>query len=220
MYSATPFRKDRLQLPGKLVFYYSLRKAVEDRAFGQVAYSAVEIPEGAKARRDNALVQKALEIWHRDRSSNYDHRLLIRTDRVNDGKRLAALYTDAGLRVEAVSSRLSKASIAHIEEKLQKNELDGVVCVDMFGEAYDFPKFKIAVLHVAHRSLVPTLQFIGRFARTNDERPFIAIPSDVDTESGELYREGVDWAVLLADIADARQTFGRKACQQLRVRKG
>lgn len=210
LYSATPFRKDRLHLPGKLVFYYSLRRAVEEQAFGRVVYSPVVIPEGTdKAHRDSALIQKALDISSRDREAGFDHRLLIRTDKVTEAERLAVLYNNAGLRVEAVSSRLSKASVANIEERLQNNELDGVVCVDMFGEGYDFPKFKIAVLHVPHRSLVPTLQFIGRFARTNDEdtgdATFIAIPSDVNAESDELYREGVDWDLLLADIAHARQ---------------
>lgn len=119
------------------------------------------------------------------------------------------MYVAAGLRVEAVSSRRSRQQIEDVENRLVAGELDGVVCVDMFGEGYDFPKFKIAVLHSAHKSLVPTLQFIGRFARTNDQHTgsatFLAVPREIDAESTELYREGVDWDVLLADVAEARQ---------------
>lgn len=210
LYSATPFRKDRLQLPGRLVFYYTLKRAVEERAFGRVIFAPVTIQDGDdREQRDSALIQKALEIFNRDKANGFDHRLLIRTDKVVNAERLAELYVQAGLHVEAVSSRLSKAAVSAIEQRLRNGQIDGVVCVDMFGEGYDFPKFKIAVLHVPHRSLVPTLQFIGRFARTNDEltgdATFIAIPSDVNAESDDLYREGVDWDLLLADVAHARQ---------------
>lgn len=218
--SATPFRRDRLQLPGKLIFYYSLRKAVEEKAFGRVTYSPVPVPDFTdRNQRDNALIQQAVVIANRDRAAGFNHRLLIRTDKVSDAERLAVLYNQVGLRVASVSSRISKAAIAEIEEQLIDNRLDGVVCVDMFGEGYDFPKFKIAVLHVPHRSLVPTLQFIGRFARTNDQETgdatFIAIPNEINSESDELYQEGIDWDVLLADIADARQALNIREREML-----
>ena len=49
----------------------------------------------------------------------------------------------------------------------------------MLGEGYDFPNLKIAAVHATHKSLASTLQFIGRFARTNAEKigkaKFIAV---------------------------------------------
>jgi len=208
--SATPFRRDRRQLPGRLVFYYSLRRAVEENAFGKVVFSPVTVDEDAlPGTRDAALVARAVEVFQRDAASGLQHRLFARAGRIADAEQLAAQYIAAGLRVEAVSSRKSRQQIEEIENRLIAGELDGVVCVDMFGEGYDFPKFKIAVLHTAHKSLVPTLQFIGRFARTNDEHTgvatFLAVPREIDAESTELYREGVDWDLLLADVAEARQ---------------
>nr|WP_198173371.1 DEAD/DEAH box helicase family protein [Cupriavidus sp. USMAA2-4] len=208
--SATPFRRDRRQLPGRLIFYYSLRQAVSENAFGKVCFSPVIVDEDALPEsRDAALVARAVEVFRRDAAAGLQHRLLARTARISDAERLEEQYVNAGLRVEAVSSRRSKQQIEEIERRLVVGELDGVVCVDMFGEGYDFPKFKIAVLHSAHKSLVPTLQFIGRFARTNDEQTgtatFLAVPRDVDAESSELYRDGVDWDVLLADVVEARQ---------------
>lgn len=209
LYSATPFRKDRLQLPGKLIFYYSLKKATEENAFSRVTYSPVIGAYEDKSERDAALIEKAVEVFNRDKAAGFQHRLLIRTNSIADALHLTGVYVDAGLRVKGISSRLSKNAVAEIESELVNGELDGVVCVDMFGEGYDFPRFKIAVLHVPHRSLVPTLQFIGRFARTNDEETgdatFIATPREVNAESAELYREGTDWDLLLADLADARQ---------------
>jgi superfamily II DNA or RNA helicase len=208
--SATPFRRDRRQLPGRLIFYYPLRRAVEENAFGKVIFSPVAVDADALPEtRDAALISRAVEVFRRDTDAGLQHRLLARAERIADAERLAEQYVRAGLNVEAVSSRRSRQQVDDIERRLLAGELDGVVCVDMFGEGYDFPKFKIAVLHSAHKSLVPTLQFIGRFARTNDERTgaatFLAVPREVDEESGELYRDGVDWDILLADVAEARQ---------------
>lgn len=208
--SATPFRRDRRQLPGRLIFFYSLQRAVAENAFGKVKFHPVDVGEGAlPEERDAALIAKAVEIYRRDAEAGYQHRLLARADRVSDAEGLAQQYVNAGLNVEAVSSRKTKQQIEEIERKLIAGELDGVICVDMFGEGYDFPKFKIAVLHSTHKSLVPTLQFVGRFARTNGEHTgdatFLAIPQDVNSESAELYREGVDWDILLADVVEARQ---------------
>ncbi len=209
LFSATPFRRDRRQLPGKLVFYYPLRKAVEEKAFGRVRFSAVEVDvESVKESRDQALVNRAAEVFRLDVEKGFDHKIFARTDRTAHADDLATRYTEVGLRIKSVSSRKSKAQIDTILHELDTGALDGIVCVDMLGEGFDFPRFKIAVLHAAHNSLVPTLQFIGRFARTTDERTgdatFIAIPREVDSESEVLYRSGVDWDVLLANIAEAR----------------
>lgn len=220
--SATPFRRDRRQLPGRLIFYYSLRRAVDESAFGKVTYCPVVVEEDAlPGARDAALVAKAIEIYRRDAAAGLQHRLLARAERVADAERLAEQYVNAGLAVESVSSRKSKQQVEEIERKLIAGELDGVVCVDMFGEGYDFPKFKIAVLHSAHKSLVPTLQFIGRFARTNGEHTggatFLAVPRQVDSESAELYREGVDWDILLADVVEARQQLALRERETLQA---
>lgn len=218
--SATPFRRDRRQLPGRLIFYYSLRRAVEENAFGRVVFSPVAVePDALPETRDAALVSRAVEVFRRDAEAGLHHRLLARTERIADAERLAQHYVRAGLKVEAVSSRKSKQQVEEIEQRLIAGELDGVVCVDMFGEGYDFPKFKIAVLHSAHKSLVPTLQFIGRFARTNDEHTgvatFLAVPREVEAESTELYRDGVDWDILLADVAEMRQQLALQEREML-----
>lgn len=220
--SATPFRRDRKQLPGRLIFYYSLRRAVHENAFGRVVFRPVPVAEDAlPSARDAALVAAAAEVYRSDAAAGFQHRLLARTDRVSEAERLATMYVAAGLRVEAVSSRKSKQQVEEIERRLISGELDGVVCVDMFGEGYDFPKFKIAVLHSAHKSLVPTLQFIGRFARTNDEltgtATFLAVPRDVESESAELYRDGVDWDILLSDVVEARQQLALQERETLQA---
>lgn len=132
LFSATPFRRDRRQLPGRLIFYYSLRKASEENAFGKVTFCPVQVDEDSlPGTRDAALIAKAIEIYRHDEAAGLHHRLMARTARISDADVLAAQYVAAGLRVESVSSRRSKAQVEEIERRLVAGELDGVVCVDI-----------------------------------------------------------------------------------------
>ncbi|RQZ27626.1 hypothetical protein DIE14_10480 [Burkholderia sp. Bp9017] len=221
LFTATPYRLDGIKLPGRLVFYYPLKRAVEENAFGKVNFESVVLPQYASRDEiDDALVARAVQIFARDRDIGHEHRLLIRCGRVNASGPLAEKYVAAGLRVESVSSKLSPRAVEAIETRLREGELDGIVCVDMFGEGYDFPQLKVAVLHDAHRSLVPTLQFIGRFARTNGVRTgdatFIAAPQELESESDELYKSGLQWDLLIANVADARQQLAIQAEEHIR----
>jgi hypothetical protein len=67
----------------------------------------------------------------------------------------------------------------------------------MLGEGFDLPELKLAVLHSPHKSLAVTLQFIGRFARTNapqtGQAKFLAIPSEIKHEAQSLYVVGAEW---------------------------
>lgn len=86
-------------------------------------------------------------------------------------------------------------------------ELDGIICVNMLGEGVDFPNLKIAAVHAPHKSLAITLQFIGRFARTNapDIGPakFLAEPSDISLQAERLYEEGAIWQTIVPDLLEA-----------------
>ncbi|KTC94712.1 DEAD/DEAH box helicase [Legionella erythra] len=211
LFSATAFRRDKKQIPGKLIFHYSLHKAVDEKSFGKVHFCPVKIDDNASLRERNlALIYKAIEIYRRDANTGLQHRLLARTDKISDAQILADMYVSFGLKVEAVHSKKSKQQLMKIEQELNEGKLDGIVCVDMYGEGYDFPKFKIAVLHRVHRSLVPTLQFVGRFTRTNDEHTgtatFIAIEKDIEAESSELNRDGVNWEILIGDAVEKQLT--------------
>jgi superfamily II DNA or RNA helicase len=54
-----------------------------------------------------------------------------------------------------------------IIKRLLNREIRIIICVDMLGEGFDMPSLKIAALHDVHKSLGITLQFTGRFTRTN-----------------------------------------------------
>src|SRR5690606_10095247 len=85
-----------------------------------------------------------------------------------------------------------------------------VICVDMLKEGFDFPDFKIAAVHKLHKSLGVLLQFIGRFARTQEglgEASFVVNFADeqltIDLEN--LLQEGSGWEHVIQQIADAKK---------------
>jgi hypothetical protein len=80
-----------------------------------------------------------------------------------------------------------------------------VICVDMMGEGYDFPALKIAAVHIPHKSLAITLQFIGRISRTNTAEgsaaTLIAGEHEFKIESHQLYKDDTkDWSIILPDL--------------------
>ena len=79
----------------------------------------------------------------------------------------------------------------------------------MFGEGIDIPKLKIAALHDKFKSLPITLQFIGRFARSEKElgdAKVIANIADVQIMDNlkELYEKDADWNILLPQQSETK----------------
>lgn len=203
--TATPFRRDGRVIPGKLVYRYPVMRAVSEGAFDPVAFRAAPIQnELDDLHIDRAIAVTAVQQLRADQSAGHDHRLFVRAGTINASRGLVPLYRELGLNVESVDSKVSKRRQDDIERRLVNAELDGIVCVDMFGEGYDFPKLKIAALHAPHRSLVPTIQFIGRFARIDPSTggaTLIAPISRIQGAPTSLLREGIDLARLIDEAA-------------------
>ena len=93
---------------------------------------------------------------------------MVRTDGQKRAEALADIYSQhTGLRLALIHSGIA---VKHVKESiaaLEAGTLDGIICVNMLGEGFNFPRLTIAAIHAPHRSLEVTLQFIGRFARTN-----------------------------------------------------
>ncbi len=211
--SATPFRRDKKAILGRIAYSYPVSKASREKAFGKVSFRAAQVADDINEEEvDRAIAKAAVAQLRADRANGFDHRLFARAASIDAANRLVGLYQAQGAQVASVNSHISKRRQDQIEEALLGGQLDGIVCVDMFGEGYDFPKLKIAALHAPHRSLVPTLQFIGRFARTNDvntgDATLIAPVSRLKDATSKLFAEGVDIAQLIdaaaqEQIADA-----------------
>lgn len=202
-FTATPYRRDKQPIPGKIIYNYPLKRAYDQGVFGKVEYCPVTATNNQDI--DILIAKKAEETLLADREEGYRHVLLARTDSKKHAKELLKVYEkNTGLKLKVIDSsktnRVLKASI----KKLREGELDGLICVDMMGEGFDFPHLKIAAIHRPHKSEAISLQFIGRFARTNasdiGSAKFIAEPTEIRSKINALYKEGAVWNEIIIDI--------------------
>ena len=88
------------------------------------------------------------------------------------------------------------------------DELALIICVNMLGEGFDFPRLKIAAIHDPHKSIATTIQFVGRFTRTSNNKigdaTIIANISNEMTNKAmeELYSQDSDWNKIIRQTAD------------------
>lgn len=205
LFTATPFRMDGKEIKGDIIFKYSLSLAYQDEIFGEISY--IPIDEDLE-NKDILIARKAEEIFLADKAQGYKHCIMVRTDTKEKAKILEELYSsETALRLRRIDSSMSNATAKLFINKLKNGEIDGIICVDMLGEGFDFPNLKIAAIHVAHKSLANTLQFIGRFARTNaadiGTAKFIAMnDEDLVIENKKLYVSDAIWQDIIIDISE------------------
>jgi hypothetical protein len=209
LFTATPFRRDRKHIFGSLIFNYALSEARKDRVFGDISF--VPVNPAGNVDPDIAIAVAAEAAVREDRARGLNHSLLVRADNIARGKQLLEKYkSGTNLKVDLVHSGHSAKFLQNAIGQLKAKELDGIICVNMLGEGFDFPNLKIAALHSPHRSLGVTLQFIGRFARTGDETigaaRFFAIPGEIEGETARLFKEDAVWQDLIVNLAESRVT--------------
>lgn len=203
LFSATPFRRDRKEIRGRFVFNYTLGAAFQDGVFGPVRLVPADVAEHASP--DLAIAVTAATKYRSDRDAGLDHRIMVRTGSKKRAKELEELYNaNTDLRLRLVTSDHTYGYAKRTLNDIREDRLDGVICVDMFGEGFDLPQLKVAALHEPHKSLAVTLQFIGRFARVRDttgEASVVAVPHELDRGVSKLFHEDATWPKLLMDYA-------------------
>lgn len=218
LFTATPFRKDRDEIIGKFTYTYPVAKAFEDKIFGRIKYVPA-VPTSDQESEDEAIARTAATVLKHDREAGFNHRIMVRTDRLTRASELLALYEQkTDLKLELVQGQTSNNKVKEILGKLDDGTLDGVVCVNMLAEGFNFPRFKVAAIHRPHKSLEVTLQFIGRFARTNapdiGEAKFIATQSELDIEGERLFVDGAVWQDIVENLSHG------KIDEEERIRQG
>ncbi|MGC2236542.1 MAG: DEAD/DEAH box helicase family protein [Pyrinomonadaceae bacterium] len=203
-FTATPFRRDKKEIEARKAYYYPVAKAYEDKIFGDVGYYPV-ITDNPNI--DLAIALEAEKVFLKDKEDGFKHFLMVRTETTDHAKALTSLYTEnTGLKLKKVDSTQTYSKILKTIESLKAGDLDGIICVDMLGEGFDFPNLKIAAIHSPKKSLANTLQFIGRFARTNAENigeaKFLAVPNDIEIGKKKLYVEGAIWNDIIKDLSE------------------
>jgi superfamily II DNA or RNA helicase len=226
LFSATPYRRDRGEIKGRFIFNYPVARAYSDGIFGRIAY--VQVTPREEESSDVAIARKTTEVFQADRASGLNHCVMVRTDRRHRAELLADLYArETPLRLKVVHSGLANRTVKKVLGDLERNELDGVICVNMMGEGFNFPRLKIAAVHSPHKSLEVTLQFIGRFARTNatgiGEAKFVAILSEIEIERRRLFDEGAVWQDIIPALSYGRiasEIHVREVLQEFRYPAG
>lgn len=207
LFTATPFRRDRKEIKGKIVYTYTLSEAYKDKVYGSIQYVPVKTIDGLN--NDIAIAKETEKVFNKDKEDGFEHFIMVRTESKKRANELKEIYLkNTKLNLKVINSDYSYKAIKETINKLKNKELDGIICVNMLGEGFDFPNLKIAAIHIPHRSLAITLQFIGRFARTNAEKigtaKFLAIPSEIQIETAKLYAEGAVWQKIITNLSETK----------------
>jgi hypothetical protein len=203
--TATPFRLDKRNLPGALIYNYPLAQAIEDGVYAPISFVPVDVDDPGEA--DEALAAKAIERLNSPQHAAARSAILVRTDRLDDADRLAEIYRSLGVRLGVVKGTDSLKTVLATLQRLEAGEVRGLVSVSVLGEGFNLPRLKIAVYHRKHQSLPATLQFIGRVSRVDPQHPvqpeLIAVRAAVQGQTGLLYREEGSWKDLIPQLSEA-----------------
>ena len=204
--TATPFRLDKKEIEGSHIYTYPLSRAYRDGIFGPITF----IPIDEAPDKDRLIAIEAERVLLNDRAEGYEHYLMVRTDTKEKAKALEEVYSSqTSLKLKRIDSSMTYGTIKRTLKALKERQLDGIICVDMLGEGFDFPNMKIAAVHEPQKSLAATLQFVGRFARTNAENigtaKFIAMSDEaLRIENMKLYTSDAVWQDMIIEMSDTK----------------
>lgn len=204
--TATPFRRDKKVISGTQVYGYPLKLAIENGYYETISYIPIEI--NPNEDKDTILAQNAKIQFEKLKQQDSNLKLLIKVESKDKAYRVKRVYEKIGLNVKIVSSdHTYKTNKAAIEELKSKNELDGLICIDMLGEGFDLPIIKLAVLHSAPKSLLPFIQFVGRISRKLGTKKIggilIADKNDFSNEIDKLTDDYSKLAQLIPNLVDS-----------------
>jgi superfamily II DNA or RNA helicase len=209
--TATPHRRDRKRIPGKLVYYYPLRQALDEGFYQPVTADVLDVPAGAtRSTVDEMIAVETVRVLAMPEHAT--SQFLIRAQRKKRAMELADLYDRFGQPVDVLHSGLSGRRQTEVIDGLKAGTTRGVAMVGMLVEGFDLPSLRVAAYHDKHKSLEPTAQLIGRLARVDDAHPqpsVLVTARDIDVYPElegavrDLYDEDPDWASVLPGIIDA-----------------
>ncbi|ALS28937.1 helicase [Paenibacillus sp. 32O-W] len=217
-FTATPFRNDGRKIDGKIIYNFPLAKAQEQNYFQPISF--FPIYEFDEDKSDLMVARKAVEILEEDIKNNFPHIVLVRA---KSKERARILYEHVYQRNYSkynpvlIISGIGERNKREYLYKIKSLESRILVCVDMFGEGIDIPNLKIAAIHDKYKSLPITLQFVGRFARTQRGLGDAKVVANIANEEvgealSELYAQDSDWNELLRIMSS--KAIGREISLQ------
>ena len=207
LFTATPYRRDGLTLPGRVIFRFPLREAQKEGYFSTIDFTAVlDLDED-----DEALARAALSRLRSDLDAGHEHLLLARVRTKARADEIHALYSRLApeFAPKAIYDSLPASERDAAIRAMRERSSRVIVCVDMLGEGFDLPTLKVGAFHDAHRSLSPMVQLIGRLARTSSPVPIGTASVFVRQDPKQalsplrfLLREDPDWDKVLSDMTE------------------
>lgn len=206
-FTATPYRNDGKHIDGRIIFSYPLKKAQENGYFQAINFLPVREHDSVLA--EEAIARRAIEQMEEDLKAGLDHIVMARTASIERAEEVYRVYQSLGAAHHPmlIHSKRGDKKVAEAFFALRQRMSRIAVCVNMLGEGFDLPELKIAALHDVHKSLTPTLQFIGRFARTKPTIGNATVVANIEETSvaeslRRLYAEDSDWNEVLRTLSE------------------
>lgn len=193
--TATPFRSDRQELEGQLIFRYPFKSAsikgyIKKLKASYVAPSELSFTVKGEQRTftldevlamkeeewfsrgvalsdpcNVSIVDNSLEKLEQLRQTGTRHQLIGVACSINHAQRIRSLYKERGYEAEIIHSRQEPDEQEAVMRDLRNGVLDCIIQVQMLGEGFDHPKLSVAAIFRPFRSLAPYIQFVGRILR-------------------------------------------------------
>lgn len=138
---------------------------------------------------------QALKSIRKETGDN-NHKIIAAAQNFNHCHDIVRAYQARGLRVDFIHSKKegSDKETERVKKKLENNELDVIVQVNMLGEGYDHPYLSVAAVFKIFASLSPFVQFVGRVMRI--------IPGKKDVTGTVIFHAGSNIAQVWSDFQD------------------
>jgi superfamily II DNA or RNA helicase len=208
--TATPQRRDGKRVPGQIVYHFPLRQALDEGFYKPIRPELLDSPAGsAKDVLDSLIVERVVELAAEP--AHATSAVLVRAATVQRAQDLATRYSERGLQIEVLHSRMKPADRAEVVRRLKAAELRAVAVVDMLGEGFDLPRLRIAAYHDKHKSSNATVQLLGRLVRADESFPQDSVLVSVRDQDvypelrgavRALWDEDADWNVAIPGLID------------------
>lgn len=193
--TATPFRSDKQEIEGELVYRYPFKKATFKGFIKRIrawyaAPSELEFTAKGETKTYNldevlkmkekdwfsrgialsdvcnqTIVDNSLEKLEELRKTGTHHQLIAVACSVEHAKRIGAMYIARGFKSDILYNQLDEEKKKQVKRRLVSGELDCIIQVQMLGEGFDHPKLSVAAIFRPYRTLSPYIQFVGRILR-------------------------------------------------------
>ncbi|NOT01196.1 MAG: DEAD/DEAH box helicase family protein [Phycisphaerales bacterium] len=193
--TATPFRSDRQELDGELIFRYPFKSASIKGYIKKLKASYVApteltftlkgkertytLEEVLKMKEEEwfsrgvalsapcnvSIVDNSLQKLEQLRQTGTKHQLIAVACSINHAQQIRSLYKERGYEAAIIHSQLEGDEQDAVMRDLFNGTLDCIVQVQMLGEGFDHPKLSVAAIFRPFRTLAPYIQFVGRILR-------------------------------------------------------